>query len=421
MIDVYRGNEALLRIRQRASRGNRAGEEIARSVEAIIGEVRCRGDEGLRAVAARLGDPAPSSFELDPAEAEELSARVAPALRVVLERAAANIRAFADAVAALARPVRLERDGFTVGLDFRPVASAACYVPAGRFPLPSSALMTAITARAAGVGEVVVASPRPSPEIVLAGRLAGVSRFFRIGGAQAVAALAFGTESVPRVDLVCGPGNAYVSEAKRQLQGQVGIDIIAGPSEVVIVADGSADEKLVALDLLAQAEHDPDALAVLLTDSARLADAVPGAVAAARSALLPASSNGGHSIGAMEVYVLESIPECARASDCIGPEHLQLHLADADSAAPLFNNYGALFLGEESAVVFGDYIAGPNHTLPTSGTSRFSGCLNPLHFLRPQSWIRMGAAAASLAEEAAMLADTEGLRAHAASARARAW
>jgi histidinol dehydrogenase len=420
MINVYREEEALSRIRQYVSRSTRPTDDIVRSVAGIIDEVRRRGDEGLRDVAARIGDEVASSFEMEEKEAEDLAARVPADRRMVLERAASNIRAFAERVAALARPVHLERSGFSVGLDFRPVRRAACYVPAGRFPLPSSALMTTITARAAGVEEVLVVSPRPSPEIVFAGRLAGVSRFFRIGGAQAVAALAFGTESVPRVDVVCGPGNAYVSEAKRQLQGEVGIDILAGPSEVVIVADDSADVKLVALDLLAQAEHDPDAVAILMTTSTRLADFIPGAVAEAQAVLFPAGDGSVQSIGSIEAFLIRSLTECARASNEIGPEHLQLHLHEADAAALLFDNYGALFLGAESGVVFGDYIAGPNHTLPTSGASRFSGCLSPLHFLRPQSWIRMGTAAASLAEDTALLADTEGLRAHAASARARA-
>jgi histidinol dehydrogenase len=377
----------------------------------------------------------------------------------VIERAARNIEGFARAVAKSAKPVRLAKGGVRTGLDWRPVGRAGCYVPAGRHPLPSTALMTALAARAAGVPEIVIACPRPVPEIVFAGTLVGVERFFRIGGAQAVAAMALGTESVPRADVIAGPGNAYVAEAKRQLQGEAGFDLIAGPSEVAVVADASARPDWVALDLLAQAEHDPDARAWLLTDSlalardaaaevGRLAESLdlPPFVRGAVAGAPPESGEGRDSKGgkgkggsparrdarnpkletrnpelfpSIAILALGSLAECAEASNLFAPEHLALHLRDLEAWKPRFRHYGAMFLGGESSVAFGDYMAGPNHTLPTGRCARFQGGLTPYAFLRPQAWTRMGKGAKRFAADTGAFADLEGLVAHAAAARAR--
>ena len=284
--------------------------------------------------------------------------------------------------------------------------------------MPSTALMTALPARVAGVAEICIVCPDMSPEIIYAGHLAGVDRFFRIGGAQAVAALAFGTETIPAVDMVVGPGNAYVTEAKRQLQGMIGIDLLAGPSEVAVIADRSPDPERVALDLLAQWEHDPDARAWLLTDSRELAESVAEALARrSRSpgfpSFLEASVEGG------AILVFESLEACAAASDRVAPEHLQLAVVDPDSMKSRVKNYGALFLGREATVPFGDYMAGPNHTLPTGRTARFSGGLSPLAFLRPQSWLEVGAGLHRLASDTEAFAEAEGLPVHAEAARAR--
>jgi histidinol dehydrogenase len=276
--------------------------------------------------------------------------------------------------------------------------------------------MTAVTARAAGVAEVCIATPRPCPEIVFAGALAGVSEFYRVGGAQAVAALALGTETVRPVDMIVGPGNAYVTEAKRQLSGRVGIDLIAGPSEILVVADAEADPRRAALDLLAQAEHDPLASAWLLTPDSALAGNVAGIAEKEAGELgLPDFFRP----DCIAVLVLSSLEECYDAANRCSPEHLAVHVRDTDAARDALNSYGALFMGGSSGVAFGDYMAGPNHTLPTGRTARFQGGLNPMCFLRAQTWIEMGGAAEDLAEDTAAFADLEGLSAHAASARAR--
>ncbi|MHC4598879.1 MAG: histidinol dehydrogenase, partial [Planctomycetota bacterium] len=274
MVTICEGQEAREAIDQIVSRSKIVADEVREGVAETIEAVRVGGDRAVRELAERFGDPTPDRFEVDAASRRAAADKVPRISREVLERAASNIRAFADAVAASLRPVRLEREGFTVGLDYRPVDRVGCYVPGGRFPLPSTALMTACTARAAGVREVCMVSPSIVPEVAFAAKLAEVDRLFTVGGAQAVAALAYGTASIPRVDLIVGPGSAYVTEAKRQLQGVVGIDLLAGPSEVAILADGKADPRWVALDLMAQWEHDPDARAWLLTDNRTLAEAV---------------------------------------------------------------------------------------------------------------------------------------------------
>ena len=444
-------------------------EKVAASVRAIVAAVRAHGDRALRELALRFGDEVPRRFELSPEEVRKAADSVPRSARRVIERAARNIGGFARAVAKAAKPVRLSKGEVRTGLDWRPVDRAGCYVPAGRHPLPSTALMTALAARAAGVPEIVIACPRPVPEIVFAGRLAGVERFFRIGGAQAIAALALGTESVPKAGVIAGPSNAYVAEAKRQLQGEAGFDLIAGPSEVAVVADSSARPDRVALDLLAQAEHDPDACAWLLTDCMKLARAVASEIErlagalelpsfvsgtpAGTAGIPPASRGAGRRLGPSEaegpelhagnasgspvpnskletsnskpfpsisLLVFKDLAECAEASNRIAPEHLALHVRRPKAWKPRFRHYGAMFLGGESSVAFGDYMAGPNHTLPTGRCARFQGGLTPFAFLRPQAWTRMGKGAVRLAEDTGAFADLEGLTAHAAAARARA-
>ncbi len=418
MIEILEGAEAWSRLSGPQTDVPGPKNNLADTVREILGQVRAQGDAALRSLAEKFGDASQGPIAVVQTEIDAAGDSLSPEARGVLERAAGNIRVFAEAVRDALKPVRLERDGFTVGLDYRPVSSAGCYVPGGRHPLPSSALMTAVTARAAGVASVHLVCPRPTPEVLYCAKLAGVDSVFRAGGAQAIAALAFGTESVPAVDVVAGPGNAYVTEAKRQLQGRVGIDLLAGPSEVAIIADGKADPSRVALDLLAQWEHDPKAIAWLLTDDRGLAEKTARELDARSSdADLPAFLQDTLKTSALLVF--ESLEACAEAANRIAPEHLHLAVENAGGWKDKVENYGALFLGQDATVPFGDYMSGPNHTLPTGRTARYSGGLTVLSFLRPQSWLEVGGGRARLASDTAAFAEMEGLLAHAKAARAR--
>ncbi|MBK9145080.1 MAG: histidinol dehydrogenase [Candidatus Melainabacteria bacterium] len=419
-IKVVRGDDARSFVRSLSERGKAAPDAagVASKVGAIIEMVRRDGDEALRELASLYGDPDRRSSKLGSGEIESSMALVSPENKQVIETAAFRIRAFAEAIAGSIAPVRLDYGDFEVGINYRPVKRAACYVPAGRHPLPSTALMTAITARVAGVEEVCIFCPDIRPEIVFAGSLAGVNEFYQIGGAQAVAAAAFGTATVEPVDMIVGPGNAFVTEAKRQLQGVVGIDMLAGPSEICAIADDGVDPEWAALDLLSQAEHAPDALAYLLTPSAALAGAVADALSRRiRQRGLPDYIE--ESIEKSAIVVLDSLEQCCRAAGEIAPEHLLLLVENPDELLPYLDNYGALFKGYGSTVAFGDYMAGPNHTLPTGQTARFQGCLSPLTFLRPQSFISVPTGAPGLARETAAFASIEGLVAHGEAALAR--
>jgi histidinol dehydrogenase len=297
-------------------------------------------------------------------------------------------------------------------------------VPGGKAAYPSSVLMNAIPAKVAGVGELVMVSPAPGGErnslVLAAAALAGVDRVFALGGAQAVAALAYGTESVPRVDKIVGPGNAYVAAAKRQVFGQVGIDMIAGPSEILVIGDGSTPPDWIALDLFAQAEHDEVAQALLLSPSLEYLDAVQKSI----EALLPAMPRRAvieASLAARGALVqVRDLDEACALANRIAPEHLELSVAEPDAWLPKLRNAGAIFLGRWSSEAVGDYCAGPNHVLPTAGTARFSSPLGVYDFQKRSSLISVSrAGAATLGRVAATLAEGEGLIAHARSAQAR--
>ena len=287
--------------------------------------------------------------------------------------------------------------GHTVKLRDVPVRRAAVYVPAGRNPYPSTVVMGAVTARAAGVSEVVVASG-DHPAILAACALCGVDRVFRMGGAQAIAALAYGTETVPKADVIVGPGSLWVQEAKRQVSGDVGIDGFAGPSDLTVILTAGADPEPLRLDLLAQAEHGEDSLVVAVSDDASLLDALGGA--------------------AVEVLA-EDIDAALAFSEALAPEHLQLAGEAAEALAPRVRRAGCLFVGGETGTAFGDYVAGSNHTLPTGGAARFASGLSVRHFRRRMAEVRLGAAAPALARAAAPIADTEGFPRHAESLRIR--
>lgn len=388
-------------------------DSIAETVGAVIDGVKNEGDQALLRLARRFGDP--EQIELSSSEVEQICEQLDPDTKALLDRAAARIKRFAEAVMAGLKPVTVEGEGYKVGQRYQPIERVGCYAPGGRYPLPSTALMTTIPARVAGVETVSLTCPSPHPAVLYAGTLAQVDHFYCVGGAQAVAALAFGTDTIKPVDMVVGPGNAFVTEAKRQLQGVIGIDMLAGPSEVALIADDSADPEWVALDLLAQAEHDPMAKVCLLTPSEKLAQDVLREIGQNQD---PKPDFIDESLSRGALLVLADLKECIQASERFAAEHLQVY-SEEPSLIEALKDYGALFLGPHSAVALGDYGSGPNHTLPTGRAARFSSGLSPLTYLRTQSWLQATADAQELFRDTTEFAELEGLHLHAASARAR--
>lgn len=395
--------------------------ETLRAAGQIVDEVRRDGEAGLRRWAERLGDLAPGERLV--VGRDELS-RTLVALpadqRELLERTAGRIASFARAQREALAEVTVEVTGGRAGHAVAPVERAGCYAPGGRYPLPSSVLMTAITARVAGVGEVWVASPRPAPVTLAAAAVAGADGLVAVGGAHAVAALAFGAGPVPACDVVVGPGNRWVTAAKQLVSGRVGVDLLAGPSELVVLADSTADPALVAADLLAQAEHDPDALPVLVATDGGVVAAVESELARQLEGL-PTRATAAAALDNGFAVVCADLDEAAAVCDRLAPEHLQVLTGDPAGVGSRHNQWGALFLGAASAEVLEDYGAGPNHTLPTGGSARFSGGLSVLHFLRVRTWLELepGAGLEGLARDAAALARLEGLEAHARAAERR--
>lgn len=387
----------------------------------IVGSVRTGGEIAVRSFAERFGERAAHDLlvldrramraALDGLSAEE---------RGVLERTAARIEAFAAAQRAAILPVDVAIPGGRAGHTVEPVRSAGCYAPAGRYPLPSSVLMTAVTARVAGCARVVVASPGAHTVQLAAAAVANADEFLAVGGAHAVAAMAYGFEGFDACDVVVGPGNRWVTAAKQLVCGVVGIDMLAGPSELLVIADDSADPRLVAADLLAQAEHDSDAVPMLLALSAGFADSVETKLCA-QLASLPTRDVAREALRNSFACVAASRDEARSLADTIAAEHVEVMLADADSFAASLRNAGAVFVGPRSAEVVGDYGAGPNHTLPTGGTARFRAGLSVNDFLRLRTWTHIDRVddARELFEDARLLAQMEGLAGHAASAAAR--
>ncbi|MDE2806457.1 MAG: histidinol dehydrogenase [Gemmatimonadota bacterium] len=393
---------------------------IIPTVLEIIESVREGGEDALREYAERWdGLDAGGALVRTPGEMEAALDSLPRTDRDVLERTASRIEHFARAQMEAAAPVSVPVEGGTAGDRVVPVRVAGCYAPGGRFPLPSSVLMTAVTARVAGVREVWLASPKPSREVMAAGAVAGVDGLLGVGGAQAVAAMAYGVPPVPRCDVVVGPGNQWVTAAKLLLSGIVGIDLLAGPSELAVLSDEDGDPALIAADLLAQAEHDPAALPVLITTSGDLVARVERELERQLASLPTAET----AIAALHngFAVVAPEAEALRCCEELAPEHLQLHGGRAEAWAQVLDRFGAVFVTESVAEVFGDYGAGPNHTLPTGGTARFTGGLSVLSFLRRPTWLRLepGRERDLLARDAAALARMEGLEAHARAAEMR--
>jgi len=402
------------------------GEAIspAEAVRRILADVRRRGDAALREWTARIDGVQADDLEIGPAQIAAARAAMDPDLMAALELSAARIRAFHERQA-IPSWIDLGMGG-TLGQIVRPLARVGIYVPGGTAPLPSSLLMAAIPARVAGVSEIIVASPpqRPagtaSPIVLAAASIAGVDRVFCIGGAQAIGALAYGTESVPHVDKICGPGNLFVTLAKRQVFGSVGIDGLPGPTETLIIADGAADAANVAADLLAQAEHDVMASAILLTPSEELAQAVQGAVEE-RVPLLERREIIGASLAQRGgVIVTSDVEQAIELANEYAPEHLCLDVADPWRYLDRIRNAGGIFLGSISCEVLGDYVSGPSHIMPTGGTARFASPQNVADFVKITSLVALNASqVAQLVPAAVRIAQAEGLTAHAQAARQR--
>ena len=399
--------------------------DVGAAVDAILADVRGRGDAALVELTARFDrlELTPATLRIPPEEIAGAAASVDPEDRAALELAAGRIRDYH--ARQMPQDVSFtDAQGAVLGWRWTAVDSAGLYVPGGQASYPSSVLMNAIPARVAGVRRLVVCVPAPegvlNPLVLAACEVAGVDEVYRIGGAQAIAALAYGTDTIAPVDKITGPGNAYVAAAKARVFGHVGIDMIAGPSEVVIIADATADPEWIALDLLAQAEHDADAQSILLTPDPDLARATLAAVEALLPTLPRADIAGASWRDHGAVIVTRDLSEAAALSDRLAPEHLELMTADPDALAAQVRHAGAIFLGGWTPEAAGDYVSGPNHVLPTARSARFSSGLSVMDFLKRTTLARLTPdALAAIGPAAVRLARVEGLHAHARSVSAR--
>ena len=386
-------------------------------IDEILEEVRTSGEPAIRRYSEHFGDLAPGDQIVhDRADLEKALDRVGADERQTLERVASRIRHFAEAQREALIDVDIEVTGGRAGHRWVPVSSVGAYAPGGRYPLPSSVLMTVVPAWVAGVNTVWVASPRPTDVTLAAAAIAGADGLLAIGGAQAIASLAFGVLS-PACDLIVGPGNKYVTAAKRALFGEVGIDGLAGPSEILVVADDRADPALVAADLLAQAEHDIDALPLLVTTSLRLANDVDHQIEL-QLADLPTSSVARQALTNGFSLVVGSLDEAVAAAEQVAPEHLALHVEQPGELLGKVTSYGSVFLGGRSAEAFADYGVGPNHVLPTAGGARYQSGLSVMTFLKTPTWSRLDDPA-ELIDDTVLLARLEGLEGHARAAMIR--
>lgn len=414
----------LLNLVTKSNFGRQQGEvvppDILARAASLVEDVRLDGDLALRRLAARFDSlEAGAPLWID-REQLDAAARSLPAeQRTLLERTAERIRRFAVAQRSCVTDLEMVQSGIRAGHRFLPVPTAGCYAPGGRFPLPSSVLMTVVTARVAGVQEVIVASPNPGPVMLAAASIAGATALVPAGGAHAIAALAFGTDQIPMCDIVVGPGNAWVTAAKQLIAGHTRIDSLAGPSELLIVIDASSDPATVAADLLAQAEHDVMAVPALLSLDRGSIERVEAELQSQLPQLQTADTARA-ALGNSMAVVADSIEEAIELCNRFAPEHLEWMAADR-SVTDRLQHYGGLFIGAGAAEVLGDYGAGPNHVLPTGGSARSRGGLSVLDFLKVSTWMERDdtSTLTGLAEDAASLAELEGLHGHARAARRR--
>ena len=395
-------------------------------VAGIIADVRTRGDAAVIELTTKFDrlELTPDTLAFSAAEIDAACAQVPQAERDALELAAERIRAYHIRQMPVMEERWSDASGAELGWRWGPVSAAGLYVPGGLASYPSSVLMNAIPAKVAGVERLVIACPTPggavNPLVLLAARLSGVDTVYRIGGAQAIAALAYGTDTIAPVDKITGPGNAFVAAAKRRVFGRVGIDMIAGPSEILVIADGTTEPDWIALDLLSQAEHDESAQAILITTDAAHGQAVADAVAARLETLERRAIAGASWRDFGAVVVVRDLAEAAALSNRVAPEHLELCVADPDALAARITHAGAIFLGPYTPEAIGDYVGGPNHVLPTARSARFSSGLSVMDFLKRTTLARMTPGALkSIGPAAEVLAISESLEAHGLSVRAR--
>lgn len=402
-----------------------ADEDVSTVVREILADVRARGDAAVaeRTAAFDGHDLERTGWRIERADRRAALDGLAPELREAIELAAARIRSYHEAQKPADRDYS-DDAGVRLGARWRAVDSAGLYVPGGRAAYPSSVLMNAIPAKVAGVGRIAMVVPTPkgqtNPLVLAAAEIAGVDEVWRIGGAQAIAALAYGTPRIAPVDVVVGPGNAWVAEAKRQLYGRVGIDMVAGPSEIVVIADGDNDPEWTAADLLSQAEHDPTSQSILLTDDAAFADRVTDAVERqlATLATRAVATQSWQDNGA--IIVVPTLADAIPLSDRLAPEHLELAVADPEPLFDRVRHAGSVFLGRHTPEAVGDYVAGPNHVLPTGRRARFASGLSVLDFMKRTSFLACDAASIRRIGPAAVaLAEAEGLPAHGRSVALR--
>ena len=398
--------------------------DVAGIVRDIIADVRARGDAALFEYCEKFDKVKLNELEVSPEEIDAAMAKVEPAFIEVLQTAAANIRQFHE------KQVRnsfiiTEREGVVMGQKVTPLSSVGLYVPGGTAAYPSTVLMDAIPAKIAGCKNLIMVTPPArdgsvNPAILAAAKTAGVDRIYKVGGAQAIAALTYGTDSIPPVDKIVGPGNAFVAEAKKQVYGAVAIDMIAGPSEILVVADGASNPRHVAADLLSQAEHDKMASAVLVTDSMALAEAVQAEVER-QVRLLPRCEIASASIDVNgKIIVVESIDEAIDIANVLAPEHLELCVDNPFDYLDRVQHAGSIFMGRNCPEALGDYLAGPNHTLPTGGTARFYSPLSVDDFVKKSQYTYFTRPAlGAVADKVALFAEKEGLSGHARSVLAR--
>ncbi len=408
---------ALRRLLERAASSL---SDVEPSVRLTIADVRARGDQALRDLTSRFEGRSLGAIEVPAARFDEAEKNVAPDVAAALRRAADRIRSYHEEQLRRETGFTVDRDGVRVGVLVVPMERVGLYVPGGKARYPSTVLMTAIPAMVAGVPDVLLASPSVADETLLAARIAGVSRVFDLGGAQAIAAFAYGTESIPRVDLVAGPGSRWVTAAKKLVYGDVGIDGLAGPSEAVVLADDSVDPEVAAADLLTQAEHDEASSAVLIATSEPVAKAVVEALER-RLAQLPRKAAAARALSERGgAFVVRSIDDGLALAGRIAPEHLSLLVRGPDAALRRAGPAGAVFLGSSTPQAAGDYLAGPSHVLPTGGAARFGSPLGVWTFLRRTSVIEYTPRAlAAQAADIALLARAEGFEAHARAVEAR--
>ncbi len=400
--------------------------ELFSEVSAILNEVQVRGDEAVAEYTERFDEYAlanEADWRIAPADCKAAYQALEPKLRNALDLAAERIGAFHIAQMPRDRDLT-DAAGVRMGAKWRPVDAAGLYVPGGRAAYPSSLLMNAIPAKVAGVERLVIATPTPegrvSPLVLAAAHIVGIGEIWRVGGAQAIAALAYGTDRIKAVDVIVGPGNAWVAEAKRQLYGVVGIDMVAGPSEILVIADGKNDPEWIAADLLSQAEHDPAAQSILITDDALFADEVSDQVMVQAQMLstekVAEASWEAHGV----VIVVDSLDQAPALANRLAAEHVEIATDDPEAMFDRIRHAGSVFLGRHTPEAVGDYVAGPNHVLPTGRRARFASGLSVLDFMKRTSFIQMGhEALAKIGPAAIALAEAEGLPAHAQSVRLR--